>query len=122
MDDVNKIFGTVKPPAVMNIGANNPSQGLGQIIGFGINVFIVVAGIFLLIYLMWGAFDWITSSGEKEKITKAQGKITNALIGMILIFIVLVVFNVFLGDMLGVITKNPDGSPGFQLKIPTLGN
>ena len=94
-------------------------QGLGKLIAFGIQMFIVVAGMFLLLYLLWGAFDWITSGGEKEKITKAQNKITNAFIGMFLIFVVLVVFVAFAGNSLGIIS--PDGSGGFDIKLPTLG-
>ena len=71
----------------------------------------------MLVYLLWGAFDWINSSGEKEKLTKAQQKITNALLGMVLIFAILVVFNVLAGQMLGIVEQTPDG---FRLKIPTL--
>lgn len=116
-DPIVTIFGGITPPDAMNVGGSDPVAGFGKIIGFGITVFITVAGIFLLIYLLWGAFDWITSAGEKEKITKAQNKITNALVGMILIFAVLTIFNLFVGKMLGIV--NPTGN-GFELKLPTL--
>lgn len=115
---VNQVFGTVSPPAGMNIGGSDPVQGLGTLIGWGINIFLTVSGFFMLLYLLWGAFDWIVSSGEKEKITKAQNKITNAIIGMILIFAVIVIFNVLAGHMLGIIQDNGNGSWG--IKIPTL--
>ena len=75
------------------------------------------AGLFLILYLLWGAFDWINSGGEKEKIAKAQQKITNAVIGMLLIFVVLAVFNLLAGDLLGIIEPNEGG---FNLKLPTL--
>lgn len=115
---VEDIFGTVSPPAGMNIGGGgDPITGLGTLIGWGINMFIIVAGMFLLLYLFLGAFDWISSGGEKEKITKAQQRITNALIGMVLVFIVLVVFNVVAGQLLGIVENTPEG---FRLKIPTL--
>lgn len=118
MDDIQKAFGTVNPPSGMDIGGGgDPVAGLGSLIGWGINVFIIVAGLFMLIYLLWGAFDWISSSGEKEKVSKAQSKITNALIGMVLIFAILVVFNVLAGQMLGIVEQTPEG---FRLKIPTL--
>lgn len=118
--DVNDLFGTVEPPQGMNFGGSDPVQGFGKFIGFGINLFVIVAGLFLLIYLLWGAFDWINSGGEKEKIAKAQNKITNALIGIVLIFAVLAVFNVLAGQLLGIINVNPDGS--WELRLPTLGN
>lgn len=117
--DIDKVFGTVSPPRGMNFGGADPVQGFGFLISFAIQIFIAVAGIFLLIYLLWGAYDWITSSGEKEKIIKAQQKITHALIGFTLIFVVIVVFNVVAGRILKIITPNPDGS-GWQINLPTL--
>ncbi len=119
-EDINDIFGNVEPPKGMDFGGNDPVQGFGNFIGFGIRMFVTVAGLFLLFYLLWGAFDWINSGGEKEKIAKAQSKITNALIGIVLVFVVLAVFNVLAGNLLGIIQVNDDGSWG--LTLPTLGN
>ena len=113
-----RLFGGISPPAAMNVGGNDPAQGLGNFIAFGIQVFILIAGLVLLFYLLWGAFDWIKSGGEKESIAKAQSKITNALIGILLIFIVLTVFNLLAGNILGIIVPGKDG---FELKLPTLG-
>jgi hypothetical protein len=115
---IDELFGGITPPDAMNIGGKDPAQGLSNFIAFGIKAFILIAGFSMLIYLLWGAFDWIASSGEKEKITKAQNKITNALIGMVLIFAVLVLFNLIAGNILGII--KPDES-GFEIKLPTLG-
>lgn len=118
-DPIKDLFGGISPPAAMNVGGSDPAQGLGNFIGFGIRMFIVIAALFMVIYLLWGAFDWINSSGEKERLTKAQNKITNALIGIILIFVVLTVFNLLAGNILGIIVPNPDGN-GFKIKLPTL--
>lgn len=118
-DPIKELFGGITPPAGMNVGGSDtPQQGLGNIIGFGIRMFILVAGLFLIIYLLWGAFDWITSGGEKEKITKAQNKITNAVIGILLVFVVLMVFNLLAGNILGIIVPIDGG--GFKIKLPTL--
>jgi len=115
---VDEIFGKISPPAGMNIGGGaTPEASFGQLVGFGIRTLIIVAGMFMLIYLLWGALDWITSSGDKEKLTKAQQKITNALIGMVIIFIVLSVFNVLAGQMLGIIKP---GTSGWDIILPTL--
>ncbi len=116
--EIQKLFGGITPPEAMNLGGDKPVEGLGKFIAFGINTFILIAGFSMLIYLLWGAFDWISSSGEKEKITKAQNKITNALIGMVLIFVVLVLFNLVAGNILGIINPNEGG---FEIKLPTLG-
>lgn len=115
--DVEDIFGEVEPPKGMDFGGNDPVSGFGKLISFGIKTFISVAGLFLLLYLLWGAYDWIASGGEKEKITKAQQKITNALIGFVLIFVAIVAFNVVAGDMLKIITPTDQG---WQINLPKL--
>lgn len=116
---IDALFGGITPPDAMNVGGSGtPQQGLGNIIGFGIRMFILFAGMTLILYLLWGAFDWIASGGEKEKIAKAQSKITNAVIGIVLVFIVLMVFNLLAGDILKIVVPNDSG--GFNIKLPTL--
>lgn len=115
-DEVSDIFGKVKPPPGTEAIAGDPIEGIGKLLGLGIRLFITGAGILLLIYMLWGTLDWITSNGEKEKVSKAQNKITFALVGMLLVFVVLVVFGVVAGDILGIIVNTPDG---WQLKIST---
>ncbi len=114
---VEQVFGKISPPPGMSIGSGDPIRAFADFIGFGIRIFILIAAAALLIYMLWGAFDWITSSGEKEKVQKAQQKITNAVIGMILVFVALTVFGVLTGNILGIII-NENGV--WQLKIPTM--
>lgn len=114
--NVEDIFGKVKPPPGTEAIAGDPIEGISKIIGLAIKLFITGAGVFLLLYLLWGSLDWIQSNGEKEKVTKAQNKITFALVGMILVFVVIVVYGVVAGDILGIIENTPDG---WKLKIST---
>jgi hypothetical protein len=97
---------------------SNPSVALAKFIGFLLQLFIFGSSLVVLAFLLWGAFDWITSGGEKDKIAKAQQKITNAVIGFILIFVLLSIFGVITGDILGVMKKGPHGEWLFVL--PTL--
>ena len=45
------------------------------------------AGILLMIYLIFGGIQYMTSTGDPKKIEVAKGTITNALIGFFIIFI-----------------------------------
>lgn len=47
----------------------------------------VFAGLTLFIYLIIGGFGILTSAGSPDKIKAAQGKITSAIIGFVIIFI-----------------------------------
>jgi len=62
---------------------------LGDILTFAIRTFFTIAGITAMFYLLMGAFSWITSSGEKDAVATARGKIQAAIVGMILMVVVL---------------------------------
>ncbi len=67
------------------INITPPTQGYKDLGAFVGNVLTLAFGVALLIVLamlIWGAFDWITSGGDKENVGKARGKIINALIGL----------------------------------------
>jgi hypothetical protein len=66
----------------------------GQVLTFIIRTFFIVAGLVAIIYLLLGAFTWITSGGNKENVDKAREKIQAALVGVILIFVVLATIGV----------------------------
>jgi hypothetical protein len=102
------IFGTIAPPPGVAPFAD-PTTGLTKFIKLAVNFVIIAAGLMLLTYLLWGALDWISSEGDKEKTSKAQGKITNAIIGMILVFAALVIFGYIAGDILGLVKRTPTG-------------
>lgn len=91
---------------------------LGGIMGRVINLFILMCALAALLYLLVGAFEWITSGGEKEKIAKAQSKITNAIIGLVIVIGALTLFGVVSGNILGIITLSPTG--GWIFNLPSL--
>lgn len=43
---------------------------------------IVVGGLTLLLFLIWGAIDWLMSEGEADKLKNAKNKIIHAIAGM----------------------------------------
>lgn len=95
----------------------NPGSALGTLIARLFSIILVIGGGLVMIYLVWGAIDWISSSGEKEKIQKAQHKLTYALIGIVILFSVWTVWSLVTGDILGIIKKQ-NGS--WIINLPTL--
>lgn len=53
-------------------------------------VFVIGALIFFF-YLVWGAISWITSGGDKQTLETARGRITSAIVGLVLLFIALAI-------------------------------
>lgn len=77
---------------------------LGNILGWALRLVFVVAGLFVIYHLIFGALEWIQSGGDKEKVEKARKRITTAITGLVILFIVLggivlieSVFNIGLG-------------------------
>lgn len=115
---VKDIFGTVNKPPGSEFVGNDPVQGLGNLIAFFIQIVLFIGGLAALLYLLWGAFDWINSSGEKEKLTKAQNKMMNAVIGLILMVAAFTIFSFVMGTVLG--GKFGIGED-FKLTLPRIG-
>lgn len=59
-----------------------------------------VAALTVLIFLIYGAFKWITSGGEKEGTKAARTYITNALVGLAILALAFVILRV-VGGIVG---------------------
>jgi hypothetical protein len=49
------------------------------------NTLISVGGIAVLIFFLWGALEWITAGGDSSKIEKARNKITQSIVGLVIL-------------------------------------
>lgn len=112
---VEDVLGKITPPPGPSRLYGDPITGVGQLFGTFLTVFMLAAGVILLIYLMWGAIDWVLSEGDKEKLSRAQLKITNALVGMLFIVVGLTLFGIITGNILGIVKHTP---AGWQFEIP----
>lgn len=73
---------SIKGPLEAN---GRPIENLGQLVSRILQFMLPLAGIILLIVLIWGGFDFMMSQGNPEKIKGAQAKITTGLIGFALL-------------------------------------
>ena len=80
----------------VNVPKGIPSGGLPylQTLLSNILTIFIIAGAFLLvIYIIWGGIQWITSGGDKQKLSTARGRITWASIGFIILMIAVFILN-----------------------------
>lgn len=86
----------------------NPSIGgnpftiteIGPFVTNIIEVIMILAAIASLVYLFWGGLEWIISGGDKAGTEKAKSKITDAVIGLVIVFSAWAIFQLlqtFLG-------------------------
>lgn len=83
--DLNAIQNKVQldPSAPIKLNAN---PTIGQIIAAIIPWIFTIAGMLLLIYLIFGGLQFMVSRGDPKNAQAAKNHITNALIGFIIIF------------------------------------
>lgn len=77
------------------------ADNFGTLVARIMNVVMAAALLLVLFYLVWGAIEWLTAGGEKGKTETARNKITNAVIGIVILSGTLAIFK-FVQYLLGV--------------------
>ena len=76
-------------PAVFAVSVETPDSffftDIGSLINKLLNFVMVLGALLVFMYLIWGGIEWITSGGDKGKTEAARGKITAAVIGLIVL-------------------------------------
>ena len=99
--------GVKSPPGIVPA-----TTSIGSIVTFLVAFIIVIAVLAAVLYIVIGAFQWITSGGDKQKVADARNHILAAVIGLIIIALSFVIINV--------ITTALGLGPITNLKILTL--
>lgn len=60
---------------------------LSSIVTQALPILFSIAGILLLLFLIWGGFSYLTSMGDPKKAAAGRQKITYAILGFVIIFI-----------------------------------
>ena len=65
----------------------NTTTKIGDIVSLILPYVFTITGILLLVYLLMGGLQLMFAAGEPKKVQGAWGKITNAVIGFVIIFV-----------------------------------
>lgn len=100
----------VLPP---NLGSGSNQQGatiIGMLVSNIGGLFFIFAFFLTFLYLLTGGIGWLTSGGDKSKLETARDKITNALVGLVIVAAAYAIF-ALVGQFFGLDIK--------ALKIPS---
>lgn len=90
-------------------------KNLGNFISNTLQVAFAIGILVVLAMLVWGAFEWITSGGDKDSVGKARNRIINALIGLAVLAVAFALAKVagqFLGfNLANIEIPTPNPSP-----------
>lgn len=90
----------VIPPIIGTGGAEKGGTAIGLLLGNILGGMMVVGFLTAMIFLMTGAFHWITSGGDKTSLESARNKIIHSLVGLIVlasVWAMMTVISQFLG-------------------------
>lgn len=74
--------------------------GLGNMVGNILVIAMTIGALMVLINLIWAAIEWVTSGGDTGKLESSRNRITQSVIGIIVLASVIAVFKllqIFLG-------------------------
>jgi len=83
-------------PVLTNIGMGEGADILAKLIANFLSISFSLIGLILLAMLLWGGIQWLIAGGDKEKIAKAQGRITSAIIGFVIFMSIFAIVNYLL--------------------------
>lgn len=105
-----KSLGTITTPGGYQPGSGKDATGatgaVEKLISNVLVVLTIVAGISFTLYFLLGGLNWITAGGDKGKIDKAKGMMTNGAIGLIVIAVSYAI-TFIVGKALGLDILNP---------------
>ena len=82
------IAATIPSEALAQTNITTPTgffTDFGVFISSLLNFVMVIAALLVFVYLIWGGIDWITAGTDKGKTDGARTRITNAVIGLIVL-------------------------------------
>lgn len=111
MRELAQITNPVLPPSIGSGGIAQGGTAFGRLLSNMIGAMFIIGFVVATMYLITGAFHWITSSGDKQNLENARHKITNAVVGLVILASVWGVIRA-MGTFLGIDLTN--------LPIPTI--
>jgi len=76
--ELSKLGGTVQT-------GKGFAENIGGLISSVLTFVMLIAALMILIYMIWGGIQWVTSGGDSGKTEEARNKITAAVVGLIIL-------------------------------------
>jgi len=84
-----RVLAQVTNPVIGDLGKHDDTVSTGgRFIEYTVYLWraaITIGSLAVIVFFLLGAFTWITSGGDKTKVEDARNKITNAIVGLVLL-------------------------------------
>lgn len=78
--------GKITNPVLGGLGNQSGESYIQKFVPAAIGMGFLIGSIIFFFMLVVGAIQWISSGGDKQALESARGKLSNALIGIVLLF------------------------------------
>lgn len=96
------IFGKINAPSpIQSLVKQGGAEGLSTVISNAISLIFTVAIILFVFMVLISAVQWILSGGDKEAVASARGRLTSAIIGLVILGLTWVITTT-LGTLTGI--------------------
>jgi len=96
----------IENPAIPNLPKDG-GQAFTKYVAIIWQSIVIIGGLTVFLYLIWGALDWILSGSDPERLKRAKDKMFNGLFGLALLVLSYVIINI-LSNVLGLNILNPN--------------
>ena len=86
------------------------SKTFPQIVGGYIKAAVGLLGVILVVLIIYAGFLWMTAAGNEDKVKKAKGILSNAVVGLILVFAAYAITDWVISAIIGGDTTSSGGS------------
>lgn len=81
----------ISNPITGNLNSNSGATFFVKFISAVVTIILVGGALVFFFMLIMGAIQWISSGGDKQAVQNARGRVTSALIGIVILFAVFAV-------------------------------
>jgi len=92
--------GKIVNPAIGKYGEQSGVETISSLLVNILNTMLIVGAVMLIIAIIWSGLTWMTAGGDKEKVQRAQKRLTHAIIGFVILICVFAIAN-FVGGVFG---------------------
>jgi sorbitol-specific phosphotransferase system component IIBC len=92
--------GKIINKAIGKYGEQSGVETINSLMVNILNTMLLVGAVMLIITIIWSGIGWMIAGGDKEKLQKAQKRLTHAIIGFIILICVFAIAN-FVGGVFG---------------------
>lgn len=96
----NTVLGPAKNIANLSQYSTSGDSGrIYDVLGAAISLGLGFVGVIFIILAIYGGFQWMTAGGNEQKVTEAQNRLKNGVIGAIIVFAAYVATAIVLNEV-----------------------